>query len=80
MFIFYLAPRRTITVPAYDTMKATVVIAADEKKARKLAAGVCGDEGPEIWLDPNSSLHLELAPVAHPFNAPQVLCRDFRAG
>lgn len=36
--------------PWYDKIFGFVVVAENEKNARKLASMQCGDEGPGVWL------------------------------
>lgn len=41
--------------PEYDCVDNFVIRAKNEKSARKIAALHCGDEGGEIWRDPQKS-------------------------
>ena len=65
----------------HDTLHAVVVRANRPEEVRKVAADVCGDEGPEPWMDakPTTCICIGHAVGKRPFTTPVVL-RDFNAG
>jgi hypothetical protein len=67
--MLYVLKRRA----AYDEAEAFVIRAATPHEARQLAAGRCGKEGPEPWLDSTrascDALRLD--------GEPEVIVRDF---
>lgn len=46
--------------PWYDKAFGFVIRAKNEEHARLIAAGECGDEGPQAWRDQNLSSCVEL--------------------
>jgi hypothetical protein len=75
----YLVTRTDRTGPTYDSYWGFVVAAADIPKARIMCAAACGDEGPDLWADPERSVVEFLGFAASDISAGIVL-RDFNAG
>lgn len=65
--------RRPAAAPHYDTVIGLVIRASDEAQARQMAAEVCGDEGPDVWL--HAAVCIQLTEAGHPC----VVLRDFNA-
>lgn len=77
----------------YDINVSVLVAAASEEVARVLMASVkfyaddpteftplyAGDEGPDVWNDPEETPAEQIAPDSI-FDEPTVVMRDFRAG
>lgn len=46
--------------PIYDCVDGIVVRAETATDARTIAAGACGDEGPDVWFDHDKTTCVEL--------------------
>lgn len=70
----------------YDETAAFVIFAETEQAARQLiadqpsTAGVWGDEGPDVWLDPNRSKAEALGYADYSAPGPRIVIRSFNAG
>lgn len=63
----------------YDEYAAHVICAETAPKARKLAAAVHADEGPDVWLKGYSS-KVTLIGVATRYKKGKIILSDFNAG
>lgn len=72
----FLLVRTENVGPIYDCNNGCVVRAKNETEARKLAATLRGDEGPDVWTDPKRS-SCETIPSQ---GEPGIIMVDFHAG
>lgn len=77
MFYLYHLTRRD--TPGHDEAVAFVIAASSTESARNFAASQCGDEGTEVWLDPEKS-NVTHVGDALPEDLPGIILRSFRAG
>lgn len=61
----------------HDIATGFIVRATSSRQARKFASDCCGDEGPEIWINTQTSTCNILTPESAGLG---VVMRDFRAG
>ena len=73
----WLLKRHPDPLRVYDCLNGVVVVAADERTARALAASIAGDEGKLTWLDTEHSTS-EMVGIS---TSPQrVILQNFRHG
>ena len=65
-----------VSSPRFDVAKGFVIRASRPSNARKLAAQRAGDEGPEIWFDPEQST----CTLIREYGPDRVILRAFQNG
>jgi hypothetical protein len=60
----------------YDCVFGFIIQATMPSRARLIAADYCGDEGREVWLDPQTTSCKKLKAT----RTPGIVMRDFHAG
>lgn len=76
LHIFHLVAKSTAGGNSCDSF---VVIAADEKEARELCAGLAGDEGEKVWVNQNLSYCIAIYTIGV-VHRPGIILASFNAG
>lgn len=76
LYLYHLTRREEA---GHDEAVAFVIAASSTESARNFAASQCGDEGTEVWFDPEKS-NVTHVGDALPEDRPGIIIRNFRAG